>query len=212
MKKVWLIVFLALFVITNVKAEEERKLYIKEKDNEIRYDSALLDQDTLIRYEDIVSQKEVVSQLLVENNTTKKRGIYMKAHLTDSNDELLKHIRIRVEVADKIVYEGSAKGIKYKIKNDSQSSDSEVELDDVVYIGSFDAKSTGRVVITAKLDGNYKKDDNVTSKINWDFYADGNLMVSKEANNTVKYIILFMMTGALVVTGVVYSLIVLIKR
>ncbi len=201
MKKIVFGLLMIILMVMNVRAAGERKLYFIEQNNKIQYDSKLLDENTFMKHEDMTPGEEFTDELLIENGTNNKYSLYLKARETEESNELLDNIRMRVEVDDKIVYDGYARGIDYSVKGDNEDLTKDVNLQNTIYIGTYDAKSDGKVVVTTRLDPNYDNPDQVKTVIDWDFYADYTMMVPETSDDSWKYVVAFVSALALIIFG-----------
>ncbi len=173
MKKPLLLIFtfLCLFLSVNqVNAEEvvRNKLYFKEEDNKIYYDSSYLGENVFMKHIDMVPGSKYQDELVIENNTNKEFTLYLKVKPKDQGteaDELLDNINMVIYLDDVEVYNGKAKGLDY-IGNG-------INLQNAVLLKKLGKKETSSMKVETSLSNNYSNiSNNETSYIDWAFYAE----------------------------------------
>ncbi len=202
MKKILFAIFMSLFLIVNVNAATN-KLYFNEKDNKLYYDSTQLDQQVFLNHPDMIPGQEFTDELLIENGTNTKYDLYLKARKTELTNEFLDHVLLSVYVDDKEVYNGTASGMVYE--------DDGTIMEDAIFIGTYDAKSNGKLIVKSMLEPEYEVEEEEESRLQWDFYGDYELgsyepivpEVPETNDSILKYIIMFIVGGLLIIGGLI---------
>ena len=162
------ILFMSLFIIGIVPVlAKENKLYFKEDDNRIYYDSKLIDENVFIKHDNMVPGESFSDELIIENGTNTKYTLYFKVVPKNQNqeaNELLENIMMKIELDGKTIYEGKATGLDYNNQG--------VNLQKSILLGDFFPSKKSKMVVETKLSENYSDTDfNDSSYIDWSFYA-----------------------------------------
>lgn len=204
------ILFMSLFIIGIVPVlAKENKLYFKEDDNRIYYDSKLIDENVFIKHDNMVPGESFSDELIIENGTNTKYTLYLKAVPKNQNqeaNELLENIMMKIELDGKTIYEGKATGLDYNNQG--------VNLQKSILLGDFFPSKKSKMVVETKLSENYSDTDfNDSSYIDWSFYAqydDSELPIEiipspNTMRNSFPYTIVFSAIIILIGIGIVKS-------
>lgn len=164
MKKLIVIVVTILTLITNVSAKDN-KLYFKEENNAIYYESSMFDEKIFMNHPDMIPGSTYTDELIIENKTNNDYNLYFKVKLAENtNSRLLENISMKIKLDGKLIYDGKATGLDYKNEF--------INLQDSINLGEFKKNKSSKMIVETKLDEKYretKETDN--TEINWTFYA-----------------------------------------
>ncbi len=161
MKKLLLLIFCCIFVITPVFAKEN-KIYFTESNDRIYYDSSLIDDNLFMKHLDMVPGKKYIDELKIENGTDILYDVYFKVQ--SKSDELLDNILMKIYLDDTLIYDGIATGIDYFDKG--------VNLQDAIFLESMNSGKVSTMRVETSLSKEYSNIENYdTSSIDWSFYA-----------------------------------------
>ena len=217
MKKIFLSLFIVALTVGSVSATSNR-LYFTEKNNKIYYDTDLFKEDAFLLHTEMIPGEEYVDELVVENGTKTKYDLYLKAReitveKEDTDDsgeidsnELLDHIIMKVELDGKVLYEGYARGIDYSDTSDESTKTNLTEginLQNAIYIGSYGSKKASKIVVTTMLDPEYEVQDKKLTRIDWDFYANYEMINPSTLDNVSLYIGIFVGFVLILIVGLI---------
>lgn len=164
MKKILVIAITILTIITNVSAKEN-KLYFREENNAIFYESSMFDEKIFMNHTDMTPGSIYIDELIIENKTKNNYTLYFKVKsVKETDDDILEHISMKISLDGKTIYDGKATGLDYNGSN--------VKLQDSVNLGEFKKNKSSKMIVETKLDEKYKNNsNNEDSEIDWSFYA-----------------------------------------
>ena len=211
MRKIFAVLFASIIIATPVFAEEKNRVYVYEKDEKIYYDSKQFD-DRFMVHENMVPGDSFSDTLVVENGTSNEHDIYFKVTLDDANTEsaedLLDYISMKVYVNDKLFYNGKAKGKDYRNEG--------VDLTGAVLIKHFAAHESVSMRVETHFDESYSDTDNHdVSHTHWLFYLSDQPEEPEEITPNPRtnddfspwYFVIFGVSGTVLIAVVVYEII-----
>ena len=168
MKKISFLIICLFFMIYNVYAKEN-KLYFTNDGNKLYYDSELFDDDIFISNLDMVPGREYVDKLVIKNNADIKYRLYLKINKKQQeelSEGLLNSIKMQIKLDGNLIDDGFASGADYSKKHKIG------DLEDSIYIGEYSSNEIGNLEVITKLVESYNySDESVTTKIQWEFFA-----------------------------------------
>lgn len=166
MKKILLGVCVLFFSMGIVQASSHT-LSFKEEDNSLYYNTDLLNKDAFIVHTDMIPGKAYQDELIIQNNSNRKYGLYIKAEEREQSelaDELLDNIIMKIYIEDELIYSGKARGLDYNENNDN--------LQNAIYLGVYETGKTQVLKVETMLDKDYSNSENTEyTYIDWLFYA-----------------------------------------
>lgn len=164
--KLFLFLFLFILCPFAVRAAEN-KLYFTNSGNRLYYNSALYDEDIFMKHTDMVPGGTYEDELIIANNTRTEYKLYLKVENREQSEvamDLLKNIEMTIYLDGKLLYDGYANGLDY--------SDVGINLQDAIYIGTYQPDKVNHLVVKTKLNVEYSNTENDEfSYIDWVFVA-----------------------------------------
>lgn len=160
---------LILFMISCIPVYAvDNKLYLKEEDNQLYYDSGSLDRKTFLNITDMVPGREYTSELEIKNGTSKDYTLFFRVK-PRGNDEKSKNfidnIYMKLYLNNVLVYDGKAEGLDYQ--------DGSLNLQNSIELKKFAATESSILKVVVKLDDNYNVLNDDAAYVDWSFYAQG---------------------------------------
>lgn len=166
MKKI-ILGLLVLFSGMEIVLAANHTLSFKEEDNQLFYDTTLLNKDAFLVHTDMVPGKEYKDELIIENNSNREYVLYLKAQEREQSklsDELLDNIMMKIYLGDQLIYNGKAKGLDYE--------EDGVNLQESINLGNYKKGKTQVLKVETMLNPEYSNIKNPDfSYIDWLFYA-----------------------------------------
>ena len=161
MKKLLLLVFCCIFLITPVSALEN-KIFFSTDGDRIYYDSLLIDENIFMKHLDMVPGKFYTDELVIENGTDIEYKVFFKVGAV--SDELLDNIFMKIYLDDTLIYDGVATGVDYL--------DNGVNLQNAIFLKSMSSGARSTMRVETSLSKEYSNINNYDiSSIDWSFYA-----------------------------------------
>lgn len=162
-----ILVILLINIVPVSARDATNKLYFSNSGNRIYYDSKLFDKNTFMHHTDMIPGSSYEDRLLIENNTNTEYDLYLKVKEIKQNEyanELLDNILMEIYLDDKLIYDGTIKGLDY--------NNSGVNLQESVYIGKYSKGIENELIVKTHLKEEYGTitEENL-SHIEWEFYA-----------------------------------------
>ena len=163
MKRIILFVFLSLFLVIPVFAENEKNvLHFVEGDEGLYYESKFINENVFMKHLDMIPGEKYYDSLFIENGADDKYILYFK--VDDKNDDLLNNIVMRIYLNDELIYNGYATGEDYY-------SDG-INLRNVICLGYVNPDDEYEMKVETYISPKYTDYNNLdTSTIDWHFYA-----------------------------------------
>lgn len=166
MKKIIWIIGVLFFGIGTVLASNHT-LSFKEENNQLYYDTDLLNKDAFLVHTDMIPGKEYQDELTIENNSNHEYVLYVKAQEREQSalaDELLDNIMMKIYLGEELIYSGKARGLDY--------TNNGANLQESIYLGKYKIGQKQTLKVETMLNPDYSNtENNDFSYIDWIFYA-----------------------------------------
>jgi len=148
----------------------EKMLYFDEYNGEIQFTPINSDgQNWFMSFFEMLPGGEYTDVLMIENRSSNNYDLYMqvvpKMNQSEMLDELLQLIQMKIYLADKLIYEGTAKGNLY----DNTTGD----LQEVLPLGEYKAGTQNKLKVELMLSQETRMQyGDLLTKIDWRFMAN----------------------------------------
>lgn len=160
---------LILFMISCIPVYAlDNKLYLKEDDNKLYYDSGQLNSKAFLNIMDMLPGKEYSSELTIMNGTSKDYTLFFKVKPREDNEKsknFIDNIHMSLYLNDILIYDGKASGNSNEIGN--------IDLQNTIELKKFESKESSVLKVVVKLNDEYNILNDDAAYIDWSFYAQG---------------------------------------
>ncbi len=129
-----------------VQADTAKKLYFESRNGKMVWNNVRGDDGNwFMSFTNMVPGGQYEDQLLIENGSRKKYALYMQVipiEQSESADELLELISMKVSLGNKVLYEGTASGKDYN----------NGDLQNVMYLGTYGPGDSDSIHVELMLD------------------------------------------------------------
>lgn len=166
-------IVLILFLTIGIVNARENRLYFTNNGDRLYYDSSKYDDEYFMKHIDMVPGSSFEDKLTIENGSMYDYKLYFRVKNREQSElakELLENVEMQIYLDGKLLYDGYANGFDY--------SHDGLDLTNTIYIGEYEANSSGEIVAKTKLSNEYSNTENDEfSYVEWEFIAEYNDLV-----------------------------------